>query len=173
MANGKYHEWLTEEKLILLEGWARDGLTDKQIAENMGIGVSTLYKWKNDHRVIREALKKGKEVADYEVENAMFKAATGFYQEEEVVTNKGEVVTVRKYFPPNPTLNIFWSKNRNPQKWRDNKDIRADVSHSGQVTKRHEYDITHKIEQYEDVYRQLAQRNSVLQGANAGDDSGE
>ena len=43
MANGKYEQWLEPEGLTLLEGWARDGLTDEQIANNMGIVPSTLY----------------------------------------------------------------------------------------------------------------------------------
>ena len=43
MAHGKYKEWLSEENLALLEGWARDGLTDEQIAHNVGITAKTLY----------------------------------------------------------------------------------------------------------------------------------
>lgn len=48
MAKGKYEYWLTPEGLLKLEGWARDGLTDEQIAHNMGISRSTLNKWKNE-----------------------------------------------------------------------------------------------------------------------------
>ena len=61
--------------LLLLEGWARDGLTDEQIAHNMGITAKTLYEWKNAHSEICEALKKGKEVVDYQVENALLASA--------------------------------------------------------------------------------------------------
>ena len=49
MAKGKYQEWLEPEKLILIEGWARDGLTDEQIAKNIGISRSTLNEWKNKY----------------------------------------------------------------------------------------------------------------------------
>ena len=73
MAKGKFEYWLTDDGLILLEGWARDGLTDEQIAENMSINVATLYRYKNKFCAICEALKKGKEVVDYEVENALHK----------------------------------------------------------------------------------------------------
>lgn len=62
MAKGKYEYWLTSEGLIKLQGWARDGLTDEQIAKNMRINVSTLYDWKKKYSEISEALKKGKEV---------------------------------------------------------------------------------------------------------------
>ena len=64
MARGKFEYWLTEDGLTLLEGWARDGLTDEQIAENIGISRSTLSDWKNKFSDISDALKKGKEVVD-------------------------------------------------------------------------------------------------------------
>lgn len=79
---GKYHEWLTDEGLIKLEGWARDGLTDEQIAHNIDISPSTLYEWKNKYPEISEALKKGKEVIDRQVENALLKRALGYSYEE-------------------------------------------------------------------------------------------
>jgi transposase-like protein len=73
----KYQKWLESENLTLLQGWARDGLTDEQIAKNMGIVTSTLYVWKNKYSEISEALKKGKEVVDREVENALLENAKG------------------------------------------------------------------------------------------------
>ena len=119
----KYTYWLTEEGLLLIEGWARDGLTDKQIAQNIGINEATLCRWKKEHLQIMQVLKKGKEVVDRQVENALHKNATGFYYDEEVVTNAGDVVTVKKYSKPNVTAGIFWIKNRNPEKWRDKQEI--------------------------------------------------
>ena len=78
VAKGKYEYWLTPEGLVLLEGWARDGLTDEQIAHNMGINRATLYRWKEKHCDICNALKKGKTVIDRQVENALLKRALGF-----------------------------------------------------------------------------------------------
>ena len=78
MAKGKYHEWLTDEGLLLLSCWARDGLTDKEIAERIGITTTTLYEWKNRYPVFSETLKKNKEIADYEIENALRKRALGY-----------------------------------------------------------------------------------------------
>ena len=71
MAKGKYEYWLTSEGLTLLEGWARDGLTDKQISANIGISRSTLNAWKVQYPDISDTLKKGKEVVDRQVENAL------------------------------------------------------------------------------------------------------
>lgn len=78
MAKGKYEYWLTPEGLVLLEGWARDGLTDEQIAHNMGINKATLYRWKEKYCDICNALKIGKAVVDRQVENALLKRALGY-----------------------------------------------------------------------------------------------
>lgn len=124
MAKGKYHEWLTEEGLLLLSGWARDGLTDKEIAERIGITTTTLYEWKKLYPAFSESLKINKEIADYEVENALRKRALGYEYEE--ITEKYEagclVETKRtvKQVVPDTTAQIFWLKNRQPDKWRSN-----------------------------------------------------
>lgn len=97
MAKGKYQEWLTEDGLLLLEGWARDGLTDEQIAQKIGISSTTFYRWQQEHREIREALKRGKAPVDFEVENALLNKA-----------RSGDITAI-----------IFWLKNRRPDKWRD------------------------------------------------------
>lgn len=93
----KINDWLEPDKLILLEGWSRNGLTNQQIADNIGINVKTLYDWKNKESDICNALKKGKEVVDIEVENALLKSALS----------------------GNVTAQIFWLKNRKPKIWRD------------------------------------------------------
>lgn len=69
MAKGKYEKWLEKDNLTRLKSWARDGLTDEQIAQNIGINVSTLYTWKNKYSEINEALKKNKEIVDAEIED--------------------------------------------------------------------------------------------------------
>ncbi len=121
-AKGKYAYWLTEDGLTLLEGWARNGLTDDQIAHNMGVSLSTLYEYKNKYSDIFEALKKGKEVVDIEVENALLKRAMGYKYTEQVITN-GMVVEVEKVMQPDVTAQIFWLKNRKPDDWRDKQNF--------------------------------------------------
>ena len=78
MAKGKFERWIAGDGLLLLEAWARDGLTDEQIAENVGVTRSTLYAWKNRFKDISNALKKGKEIADIQVENALDNRAVGY-----------------------------------------------------------------------------------------------
>ena len=82
MAKKKVDQWLTKEGLTKLGGWARSGLSDEQIAKNVGVSRSTLNEWKKKYPDISDTLKKEKEVADFEVENALFRRATGFYHEE-------------------------------------------------------------------------------------------
>lgn len=93
VAKGQYKEWLEKDKLLLLQGWKRDGLTDEQIAENIGINVRTLSKWKANYRQIGLALKVGKQQANFIIENTLFKKAS----------------------QGNTTAMIFWLKNN----WRD------------------------------------------------------
>lgn len=131
MAKGKYQEWLEPEGLLKLEGWARDGLTDEQIAKNMGVRTSTLYDWKKKYSEISEALKKGKEVVDRQVENALLKRALGYSYTEttrELVGTKMVVTKeVVKEVQPDTTAQIFWLKNRRLDIWRDRKDLEAKV----------------------------------------------
>lgn len=126
MAKGKYEYWLTPEGLVLLEGWARDGLTDEQIAHNMGIASSTLYDWKKRYPEISESLKRGKEIVDRQVENALLKRALGYECEEVKEKFEGNVMTertvIKKEVIPDITAQIFWLKNRKPGDWRDKRE---------------------------------------------------
>ena len=126
----KYEYWLSEEGLLLLQAWARDGLTDEQISEKMDIVKSTLYEWKKKFPDISEALKKGKEVVDIQVENALLKRALGFTYDEVTYEFGEEIKRVRKMVAPNVTAQIFWLKNRMPDKYRDNP---ANESGNGQL----------------------------------------
>ena len=99
MARSKYEDWIKPENLILIQGWKRDGLTDEQIAHNIGINRSTLRRWQKREREkggscpICNALKIGRQQANFIVENKLFEKA-----------RKG-----------NTTAMIFWLKNN----WRD------------------------------------------------------
>lgn len=137
MARGKFEYWLTEDGLTLLEGWARDGLTDEQLAQKMDINPSTLYDWKKKYSKISEALKKGKEIVDIQVENALLKRALGYdYQEEKIEKSDKDgvkIVQTLKHIPPDTTAQIFWLKNRRPDKWRDKPAIAAAADREVQI----------------------------------------
>ena len=124
MAKGKSEEWRTKEGLTLIGGWARDGLTDEQIAHNIGISRSTLNEWKKKYPDISDTLKKGKDVVDIQVENALLKRALGYKYKETTkeLTKSGFMMVTKeviKEVVPDTTAQIFWLKNRRPDKWRD------------------------------------------------------
>lgn len=123
MAKAKYQAWLSPEGLLKVEGWARDGLTEKQIAHNMRITEQTLNVWKNKYPSLSESLKRGKEVIDRQVENALLKRALGYSYDEvtQECNEQGNMqVTkiVKKKVQPDTTAQIFWLKNRKPEEWR-------------------------------------------------------
>ena len=137
IAKGKFDEWLTEDGLLRIKGWARDGLTDEQIAHNMGIRRTTLTDWQKRFPVISATLKAGKAPVDIEVENALLKRALGFQYDETTTDieeyptsqtdDEGNLIvreirktrTVRRTALPDTTAMIFWLKNRRPDRWRD------------------------------------------------------
>jgi hypothetical protein len=92
------------EKLCLL------GHTDAELAEFFEVVVATIYNWKNEHPEFLEATKRGKEIADANVAQSMYKNACGH-------------TVAGSYHPPNPTSGIFWLKNRQPKKWRDRQEV--------------------------------------------------
>ena len=140
MAKAKYLEWIKDpDKKTLLSGWARDGLTDEEIAKKIGISRSTLAEWKKKYPDISDTLKKGKEITDMEVENSLLKRAKGYnakvlktfklkkvefdphtgkkVKEEEVLEQREDEI----HIPADTTAIIFWLKNRLPEKWKDKR----------------------------------------------------
>ena len=138
MAKGKFAEWLEPDGLQRIEGWARDGLTDIQIAQNIGISKDTFYEWKKRFPDFADSLKKTKEIADRNVENALYNRACGGIQtlkkphkvKREYFDEMGrkcyqeEIITVDEqiYIPGDTTAQIFWLKNRKPDTWRDKQE---------------------------------------------------
>lgn len=116
----KIDDWTTGDGLILVQGWARDGLTNEQIANNMGIHISTLYDWKKKSAEFSDILKRSKAVVDYEVENALLKNAMN----------------------GNVTAQIFWLKNRKKLEWREKVEVPLNGKELSNVEK-----LLEKIEQ--------------------------
>lgn len=147
-------EWLEEDNLMLIECWARDGYTFQDIANRIGIAVSTLRGWRAQYPEFDEALKRGREIIDYKVENALLKSALGYKTKEVKVTTTmyyGKVVeTVKEVTDreqaPNVSAIQCWLYNRLPNKWKKNRDnlieldeedtkIQVTVTRAGQSTK--------------------------------------
>lgn len=93
MAKSQREEWVKPDKLMLIQGWKRNGLTDEQIAGNIGISPRTFERWKSKESQIRQVLKASKEIVNFQVENKLLKKA-----------KEGNMTAI-----------IFWLKNN----WRD------------------------------------------------------
>lgn len=146
---GKYEEWLQPEKLDQITNWAANGLNNEQIAESMGINVSTLYDWQSKFNELSEALKSGRKLSVQAIENQFFKNAYGMLEEtieiieeDQVFTNGKWVATKRhvrkttKKIPPNTAAQIFYLKNKagysdNPEQNIDTEDSDAFFSEAG------------------------------------------
>lgn len=128
-------DWITDDNLKRITGWARDGLTDKMIAEKkIGISERTFCRWKNEYPSIVSALKEGKAPVDTDVENALLKSALGHTKTVrkaiklkttkkkdgmEITEEHVEYVEEEIYTPPQVIAQIFWLKNRKKDYWKD------------------------------------------------------
>lgn len=127
-------DWLEEDNLMLLECWTRDGYTFEDIANKIGISIVTLRAWRKQYPEIDTALKAGREIVDYKVENALLKSALGYKTKEVKVTTiirHGKVVetikeTTDKEQAPNVSAAQCWLYNRLPKKWK-NMNSRANI----------------------------------------------
>lgn len=126
------------EYCLTVEYMARAGMTDAQIAEKLGISEATITNWKKDYPEFLASLKAGKEDPDDLVERSLFERATGYQHEVEkpMVVSMGkdngsevEIVKFTESLAPDVTAQIFWLKNRRPDRWRE----KAEVEHSGTV----------------------------------------
>lgn len=112
------------------------GATDEEIADFFEISPRTLNRWKVTRPDFADALRRGKSPADDRVEDSLYHRSLPRHVEEEqaikvkkitygnngkklLEEEKIEIVTVRKFMPPDTTAMIFWLKNRRSDKWRD------------------------------------------------------
>lgn len=109
--------------LAQVQKLAAYGLIEKEIADIIGISLTTLKTYKNKHEQFLSAIKAGKEVSDSKVVKSLFKRACGYEYIETHVEKKGELTklikTITKQVNPDTLACIFWLKNRLPEDWRD------------------------------------------------------
>lgn len=122
-------DWIDEDHLILIEGWSRDGYSYSDIANKIGISIGALVNWRTKYPEIAKALKNGREIVDYKVENALLKSALGYTTQESKVTvlMRGTKVvektteTTTKEQAPNVLAIQTWLYNRLPNKWKNTR----------------------------------------------------
>lgn len=135
-----YWELKIEPRLEEIAGLCRDGFTNKQISQFIGVGESTFLRWKSKKEELREALKINKYIADLKVENSLYKRAIGYTITEvteeiygsptgkldkngkaEIKADKIHRKTTKKEIVPDVMAQMYWLNNRQPEKWRQRK----------------------------------------------------
>lgn len=127
MAKSKY---VAKDFPLKAQGYARQGLNDKQIAAKLGIGEKTYYDYQLKYPQFKQAIKKGKAPVDVMVENAFLKRALGFsyteihteYKPGQKKEDKPTIISikkVRKMVVPDVAAGFIWMKNRLSKRWKD------------------------------------------------------
>lgn len=133
--NDNTHGLYSDEILPKLEKLAAQGLNNKEIAESLAIGERTFYEWRDKYPQFAHSLKKYRGVANILVENALFKTAVGFDFQETTIERRRigkdpknpkewlyemiPVAITNKHIPGNPISQIFYLKNRMPERYKD------------------------------------------------------
>jgi hypothetical protein len=112
------------------------GTTNEQLAQALGIGLSTLEGWMARHPEFSSAIKSGREIADARVAGSLYHRATGYeHPEDDIRAMNGAIVITPtvKHYPPDTTAAIFWLKNRRADLWRDRVDTTVTGANGGPV----------------------------------------
>lgn len=124
-----------ESRLPLIISMLKDGCTDKEIVEKLGIGSTTWKRKKVQNKKIKQAIEEIIDAKNQEVEEALFKCCTGYHYYEEVATKvkeevegeKGNVLVkesvkiskVKKYRGPDVVAQKYWLNNKKKAVWKD------------------------------------------------------
>ena len=126
MAKGKWDA--VKARFHEIEQWLKQGDPEYQIFKKLGIGKTTWESYKKKHPELMELLKKGREIQVGEVENSLYKNATGYYyyvqEAMKVKDSEGnesvEVVTLKKFKGPETAAICFFLKNKDKMHYADN-----------------------------------------------------
>ena len=126
MARPSAYEAKVKPHLQDIKKWVEAGATDKEIADALGIGKSTLCTYKNKYKELREAFARGREIVCCDIKAALLKKALGFYYDEtrsfvkEDLKNGTTTYTekTRRYCVPSETAAAMLLRNYD-ENWRD------------------------------------------------------
>jgi transposase-like protein len=111
----------TPDLARIAERLCRNGSTDSEIAEILGICLRTFYRWRGKHEAFGAAITTAKQAADDRVERALYQRAVGYeYRAEKIVATPGarpEAVPYTVHMPADVRAAIHWLAIRRPQPW--------------------------------------------------------
>lgn len=123
----KIDKWLTPENLELIEAWARDGLSNGEIADKINISRQHFQTLLKKYNELNDAIENGRYRADLRVENALFKRCLGYNVDDLVKDNKNYGKMSTRHIPADPTCIFFWLKNRKPKQWNNTKQENEEI----------------------------------------------
>ena len=118
----------------------RNGATDIEVADILGISVRTFYRWCLLHDDFTAAVRTGKDAADDRVERALYQRAVGYdYVAEKIVTPRGGGPIVMPYMvhvSADVRAAMHWLAIRRPKPWARISDSPDIASIIGEARKR-------------------------------------
>lgn len=100
-----------------IKEWLENGATERQVAENLGIGYSTFNRYKGEKEELRELIKKSRQSVVLKLRGALIKKALGFeYQEAKIVDGVKTEINIKYALPDVAAINLAL-KNYDKENW--------------------------------------------------------
>jgi hypothetical protein len=115
----------------IAEAMCKMGAGDPELAEEFGVTVQTIWRWRCKYPEFCYALTQGKEAWDDRIERSLAMRAAGYSVHTEKLFNyEGKVVRAQtiEHFPPDVGAIKLWLGNRRPDTWRDKQEVKLDGS---------------------------------------------
>lgn len=129
---GRKNKYFTHVKPRFAEisEWCENGVPEKDIINNLGIGKSAYYDYLRTYTEFAELVKTARKRPVNAIKAALLRRALGYeYQEKTVIDseNKGKTVEIRtKYLPPDPACAMIllkhWAKD---EEWTNDPAVLA------------------------------------------------
>lgn len=152
-------ECIIYDSLALIESMVERDLTDKEIAEKIGVTYSTFKRFKAQNSELKAIIAQGKDKKNQTVEQSLFKCCNGYKYYEEVITkvktetlatdgtvlvNEEVIISnVKKYKGADLAAQKYWLNNKNKVKWKDDP---YKVENDKKLTKLKEKEVNAKVD---------------------------
>ena len=123
------YDLMVKPHIKQIEEWAKNGATEKEICDALGIAQSTFYEYKKRYSELSNALRTGRQCIVLDIKAALLKKALGFeYEEKRGVKKDGALVSMEvyvRYSPPDTTAAAMLLRNYDKD-WRDKDSASTD-----------------------------------------------